>query len=305
MKIIVENEKRVSDFIGTKVDFESDLLTLDNNKVKDFINKYYSYLISNKCEKLKEFYNLTHLLITHIYTNGDEYHKNDIIYSMNNVFKNTLYKTIDKPIFTTHILVISDYDNNSLFYLKERYNKEQNDFKNCCQIRYEMSTSKTKIKSKIEVIENEYNKYAFKDINKKEIKDIYLTTLNNLCILLNNGNLYLDNILYAKDVLTLWHQDSYNSYIIYKNNAIEPLTNEFPNCHLTKYKKVVYNNFMLATLNKKTVGLTTLVDKPDTCVMQTFLDVDDISCSNSMLFLIKDNKKIRIPSWYNTLIVLN
>ena len=40
--------------------------------------------------------------------------------------------------------------------------------------------------------------------------------LNNLCILLKNGDLYLDNRLYASNVNTLWHQDSYNSYILNK-----------------------------------------------------------------------------------------
>ena len=303
--IIAVNGKRVSKIIGTKVEDGYNLMdNKDNKEIAEFLRKYNKYLYSNKIEDIKEFYNITGLMITHIYDVDDG---KKIIYSMNNILRTDINSNaFRKPIYTTHILVVSNYsDNNSNKYYSEIFWKNQKEGMLGNDIRYTMSCVCKNIKSKISYIEEKYNKKAFEGFNKKEIKEIELTVLNNLCILLNDGSLYLDNKLYATNVDTIWHQDSYNSYIIYKDNKIEELVSEFPYSCIKKHKKILYNEYMLAILNKKTLNLTILVDKPDTCIMTSILGVDDIECTKEMLYIKVGDKKIRIPSWYNTIVVDN
>ena len=304
-KIIAVNGKRVSSVIGINIEDDYNLTkNLNNKEVAEFLKKYNKYLYSNKIEDIKEFYNLTGLMLTHIYDVDDE---KKIIYSMNNILRTKVNSNaFRKPVYTTHILVISNgTDNNSNQYYSAIFWKNQKELMLGNNIRYTMSCVCRNIKSKINCIEEKYDKDALKDFNKKDIKEIELTVLNNLCVLLKDGTLYIDNKLYASNVDTIWHQDSYNSYIIYKDNKIEELVSEFPYSTIKKYKKVLYNPYMLAILNKKTLNLTILVDKPDTCIMTSILNIDDIECTKNMLYIKNDDKKIKIPSWYNTIVVDN
>ena len=304
--IIVENHDRVGNFIGLNLEFECDLLESNDEKVINFLNKYSEYIYSNKCEKLKEFYQLTGLIVTHECQIDNDYSFRKIVYSMNNTFDTSINSNLfNKPIYTTHILVVSNNDLNDYLYRKSLYNKSKINYKLSNEIRYNLSCICTSIKGKIHHIEQYYDKNAFKFINKKEVKQIELTVLNNLCILLKNGDLYFDGRLYSRNVCTIWHQDSYNSYIIYKDNSLESLISDFPNSNRVKHKKIVYNKNVLASLYKKNVHLTILTDIPDSCIMTTFIGIDDIESTNNSIYLIIGKRKIRIPSIYNTIIVNN
>lgn len=299
-KIIVEDSIRLSNFIGTKLTYEEDLLLSKDDKVLNFLKKYSKYIYSNKIEDIKEFYNLSGLMLTHIYSKDD----NRVIYSMNNIFRinyNNSYN--ENVIYTTHLLVVSEYDDNNDFkYYNDIYLKNKQELQLGNDIRYTLSCICSSIKSRISTIEKKYDKNAFKNINKKDVKLIKLTMLNNLCILLKNGDLYLDGKLYAKNVETIWSQDSYSSYIIYKDNSIELLTSIFPTSNRVKHKKIVYNEYMLASLYKNRVHITIITDQVDACVMTTLIGVDDIYCTKESLYLLVGNKKVRIPSTYNTII---
>lgn len=303
--IIAVNGRRVSKVIGTNVEDECNLINNTNNKeIAEFLKKYNKYLYSNKIEDIKQFYNITGLMLTHIYNVEDG---KKIIYSMNSILRTDINSNaFKKPVYTTHILVVSYYsDNNSRQYYSEIFWKNQREEMIGNDIRYTMSCVCKNIKSKISYIEERYYPKVFESFDKKDIKQIELTVLNNLCVLLNDGTLYLDNKIYATNVDTIWHQDSYNSYIIYKDNKIEELVSQFPYSSIKKYKKILYNSYVLAILNKKTLNLTILVDKPDTCIMTSILGVNDIECTKEMLYIKVGDEKIRIPSWYNTIVVDN
>lgn len=302
-KIIVENEERVGLFLNTKLKEGEDLLISSNDAVKTFLRDYRKYLYSNKCELLKEFYEKTGLmLVRECIIEKDNHHK-IVLYTMNNRFDSESSSDyIKRRIYTAHIIVQCFADDLELSYKKYMYEKNIKDLELGNNIRYKLSCICQNMNSKIRTIERLYNKKAFNDINKKDIKQIEYTMLNNLCILLKNGDLYLDNRLYASNVKTLWHQDSYTFYIIYKDNSLEFLTAKFHPGHRCKHKKIVYNKTILASLYKKNVHLTILTDIPDKCVMTTIIGVDDIECTNQSLYLILGNKRVRIPSWYNTII---
>ena len=302
--IFVENEERLGKFLNIKLKQGENLLKSNNQKVKKFLKEYNEYIYSNKCEKLKEFYQLTGLMLMHECIIYDEQKTRQVVYSMNNCFdseSNNDY--INNPIFLCHILVQSDCDTNDDFYKNKIFNKNIKQFYLGNKIRYTLSCICSNINSQIINIEKLYDKNAFNNINKKEIKQIIYTMLNNLCILLKNGDLYLDGRLYATNVETIWKQDSYTNYIIYKDNAMEFLTSSFHSGNRVKHKKIVYNNTILASLYRNNVHLTILTDIPDKCVMTTFIGVDDIYCTRNSLYLIIGDKKLRIPSWYNTIIV--
>jgi len=295
--VIAMNGERISKYLGIQIKNETRLTdNLGNIIISDFINKYEKYFKSNKIDDIKEFYQLTGLMLTHIFNVSDT---KSIIYSMNNIFRYDTEKDIyKKALFTTHILVVTNKsdNNNNDYYSKVFWNNEKE---------LEIIRCINNSCNKVNAIEKRYNKEAFKYFNKKDIKQVELTLLYNLCILLKNGDFYLDNKLYAKNVDTIWHQDKYNSYLIYKDNKIEDLTSQFPSSCVYKYKKVVYNKYMLATLKNKRVGITQLVDQIDCSVLTTIYDVDDIYSTRESLYLISGKEKIRIPCWYNTLIVNN
>ena len=302
--IFVENEERLGKFLNVKLKQGEDLLKSNNPKVIKFLKKYKDYIYSNKCEKLKEFYELTNLMLMHECIVDDEQKTRQVVYSMNNRFdseSNNDY--ISSPIFLCHILVQSDSDTNDSSYKKRMYNKNIKDLELGNNLRYTLSCICPNIRSQIKTIERLYDKNVFNNINKKDIKQIKYTMLNNLCILLKNGNFYIDNKLYAINVETIWKQDSYTNYIIYKENSMEFLTSPFHTGHRVKHKKIVYNNTILASLYKNNVHITFITDIPDKTVMTTLMGVDDIYCTRNSLYLIIGNRKIRVPSWYNTIIV--
>ena len=304
IKVFVENNQRVSKFINTNLDYGEDLLNSNKKEVKEFLNKYHDYIFSNKCDKLKEFYEITGLMLMHECIIDQDNQIRRVVYSMNNRFDSNIdIIYIKKPMYLCHILVQSDEDTNDIKYQKSMYYKNIKDYELGNKIRYDLSCICSNISSKIKTIERVYNKNAFENIKKKDVKQIMYTMLNNLCILLKNGDLYVDNRLYATNVETMWYQDSYTSLIIYKNNSFEFLISEFHSGHRVKHKKIVYNNTIMASLYKNNVHITFLTDLPDKCVMTTFMGVDDIYCTRSSLYLIIGDKKLRIPSWYNTIIV--
>ena len=301
--IFVENEERVGLFLNTKLNQGEDLLKSNNAVVKSFLKEYRKYLYTNKCEELKEFYEKTGLMLVRECIIEKNNTHQIVLYTMNNRFDSESSSDyIKRRIYTAHIIVQCHNDNVELSYKKYLYEKNIKDLELGNNIRYRLSCICQNMNSKINTIEKLYDKNAFNNINKKDIKQIKYTMLNNLCILLKNGDLYLDNKLYASNVNTLWHQDSYTIYIIYKDNSLEFLTAKFHPGHRCKHKKIVYNKTILASLYKKNVHLTILTDIPDKCVMTTIMGIDDIKCTNQSLYLIIGNKILRIPSWYNTII---
>ena len=94
--IIVENHDRVGNFIGLNLEFECDLLESNDEKVINFLNKYSEYIYSNKCEKLKEFYQLTGLIVTHECQIDNDYSFRKIVYSMNNTFDTSINIRLNK-----------------------------------------------------------------------------------------------------------------------------------------------------------------------------------------------------------------
>ena len=61
-KIIVVNQKRVSNNIGTKVKYGEDLLKSNNKKINKFINEYNNLIFSTNIEDIKRFYDKTRLV---------------------------------------------------------------------------------------------------------------------------------------------------------------------------------------------------------------------------------------------------
>ena len=304
-EVIFINGSRVSNFLGIKIKDDTKLDDVkDYEIVKDFIKNYGKYLYSNKIEDIKEFYNLTGLMLTHIYQVTDS---RQHIFSMNNIHRTDITSNaFSKPVYMTHILVITKgSDGNDNDYHSQIFWKNQKEKQIGNNIRYTLSCVCRNIKSRIEFIEKKYDESIFKQFTKNDIKHIELTVLNNMCILLKNGDLWVDDKLFATNVDTIWHQDSYNTYIIYKDNRVEEFVSQFPYSSIRKYKKVVYNNGILAILNNKTLNLTILVDLPDVCVMTSILGIDDIELDKEMLYGIIGDSKFKIPTWYNTIVVDN
>jgi hypothetical protein len=304
-KIIFINGKRISNYLGVQIkDHTCPENYPENEIIANFIKEYNNYLLSNKIEDLKEFYELTGLLITHIYDKNDGY---KIIYSMNKINRtksdSDAYR---KPVYTTHILVISNYDDpNDNKYYSKIFWQNQKEYEILNEVNYDLCYKCKNIKDKINTIESKFNKNTFKGYNKNNIKEVEITSLNNVIILLKDGSLYFDNKLYASNVKTIWHQDSYNSFIIYNDNKLEELICEFPHSRIKNYTKIVYNDYIFATLKRKKLSMIFKTYEDDVTIMHSIFNVNDIDIDNEFLYILTKEETLKIPTFHDLIVVQN
>ena len=100
-KILVEKPYRLNKILG-QIKYEEDLLESKNTKVKKFLNDYKEYFETTDKDKLKEFYDKTGIILTHIYTCG-----------LNEVYQNMYgcwLKESNKKIFNHDLLIIEEVD---------------------------------------------------------------------------------------------------------------------------------------------------------------------------------------------------
>lgn len=292
--LIVCNKRRVSDFLGFKVNDGEDILK--NINCKKFIKKYQKYFKTATVEDFIEFNKETGLKLSNMY-----FQKN----SANSISFNTLGSSLDRPfkheIYNHDLVVINEVDNITIQDNKviidgiEMYtlntNKDAIIKENLYyEIRYELSLAST-LQEKNKIIQDKYNQnYELKE----DMKQIYLSSFGNLFVLYEDGTLYKNNKKYAEDVLGIWEANSYVCYLIFKDYHIEYLQTSSIYSHNESYDKVIFNDNYLALLRHKELEVISKLDEVDTNYHAFFSNVDNISFgrSDTYIFLEIDNRKI-------------
>lgn len=321
--IYVCNSRKVSDFLGFKVDNEANILIKD--ECIDFIIKYNHYFENANINSFKAFTEETKLNLTNLYILKSASNRNatyilntpksdlDIMITnrhnnyIASISFNELGSSLDRgfnyEIYNHDLLVINEanelvlkdndiiLDNNHIYTLNNKEVINSNDNENLCyEIRYRLSTSQT-IDDKITIIKEKYNsKYELKE----GIKQIYLSSFQELFVLYENGDLYKNNDLYATDVLTIWEANSYVSYLVFKNNYSEYISNHQEMYSSEHYDKIIFNECYIAFLTNKKLEIINIYENPDSNYHSFFYDVDDIKHGDDVtdIKLIKGKEEI-------------
>jgi hypothetical protein len=249
-KIIVKNNLRVSNFIGTNIEHDEDLSTSVNVKVIDFLNKYSKYL--NSCEEkdLWDFFEITGLFIGHIYIENNSYKR---IYFSSNGTCSFDYDIDNIKAFNNHIIIETYVDNLEIWKTsitadkKEIYKFKTKKIVDIDNHKWNLAMLNTEER----VAYLKENNYLFP--NNKRIKDILLDPFNNVLSLTIECNLYINNILYSKNVDYIFELNSKKIIFIYKDNIVEEYVDSSESLIVEKCDKVLYNENFLATIKDKVV----------------------------------------------------
>lgn len=286
--LIVCNKRRVSDFLGFNIGDED---IINTKKCKDFINKYQKFFEDVSISSFKEFYRKTGLKLSIIYIKDlcNQVSFNELGSSIDTIFNNTVY---NHDLLVIHKANLIEIDNEIIKIngkVKYAINSNidavinENKYK---EIRYELSNAKS-INDKKKIIKDMYEKkYSFSD----GVKQIYLSSFGNLFVLYDNGILYQENEIYARNVLTIWEANSYVCFLIFKDYSLEYLSNSYECYHNEKCDNIIYNDNYIAFKRDKELEIISLLEENDSNFHAYFSNVDDISYGNNeMEIALKTN----------------
>ena len=140
------------------------------------------------------------------------------------------------------------------------------------------------------------HKELWKDINTKDIKQIESLFVNDVYVLLNNGNVYKNGELILGNIKDLWCMNIKYLFAITIDNYIFSLDDNKFNDYINgiQYKKIVKSELDLLALTQDN-KLKALTSFPEFIGIEpeNFIDVDDIVINGELgtPFIIKNNKK--------------
>lgn len=160
-------------------------------------------------------------------------------------------------------------------------------------------------KERIDYIQNNTN--ALNYINLAEVKQIETDYYNKVYVLLNNGNIYIDNTYFVSDISSIYCVSGLNIYLITNDNRILPIKDVvywdnldfYLNNNYEKYKKILTHELFLTALTgeKKVIAVTKLIEHGT--IPENFFDVDDILSIDEEPYIIKNNKTIPLYAMPN------
>lgn len=266
--VLVTNTRKVNELLGIELEYDDDLTSKNEiPQVKEFLNKYKDLLHSISRKNIKEFYNKTELHIMHviipengpwlfldnreIFCTGDS---NNELKHVDDVSNHDI-----EEVFHHHLLIITkvksvledkdgvyaiDKENNKicLYNFEEEKDADIANARKAFDIFREFVRSESEgIEASFKVLEENLENEIFKDIEKQEIKQIeYIPYFNYTYTLLKDGTLYENNIIYAKNVRTIWTLTETCYYIIYEDETMELLISSISSMgSIRKHKKVL------------------------------------------------------------------
>jgi len=161
------------------------------------------------------------------------------------------------------------------------------------------------VQEEYEII-SKYTDYL-KDISKDNVKNIKVSCYNEIIILLNDGDLYINDKKELENIDNIHYIDSHTICAISKDNIITGLTEKglpginFLNNNNYKYKKTIVTEFGIAVLTHEGIvkyfgNLVSSIIDPS-----FFINVDDIDYEENTggVTVIKDGKKYSLFHYDN------
>lgn len=295
-KIVIYNNIRIGNVIGTKLEHEEDLLISKELKVKRFINKYLKYLNSCEEDDMLEFFKLTGLLIGHEYIEKGTFKR--IYFSLNGVYSWDFDKLENKANTYNQHLIVETYVNDIEVYKssitankKDIYHFQTKEVIDIDRHKWNLSMFNTK--ERIKYLKE--NNYLLPECN--DIKDILLDPFNNVLSLTKNGYLYLNDYLYSNGVEYIFELNSTDIKLIYKNMIVEDYSSHCNSLICKRYNKVLYDVSFLVTLENNILCIYLELDlEYNRSIYFRFDGVDDIRYlkESQSLIIIKNEEKINL-----------
>lgn len=273
-EIIVRNKRVIGEYFDIEINEGEDLLKRNEKNVKEFIDKYKVIFLNISYDKLDEFEENTGIIIKKEYRikgkwlnylcpyyldqlgiQTEDKYQNNIPVEESIVFKNhlTIVISVDSIIKENDDVYAITNNKKKLIYKRndEYENSKLIRYKICDIIRNEDLTIEQKVNSINEIMPSiDLTKINIKEIN--QIKCIW--PYYDVLILTNNGNLFKNNRLYAKNVRELIKLASFRTYIIFHTQEVEMYTNAYKKICNYDYpiKKVLAcDELMVAMLDYK------------------------------------------------------
>lgn len=293
-KIVVSNNIRVGNVIGTKLEHDEDLLISKDLKVKEFINKYSKYLNSCEEEDMLELFKLTGLLLGHEYIEKDTFKR--IYFSLNGPYSYDYEKMKNKiNAYNNHLIIETYVDSLEVCECGIIANKDNiYQFKNKEEIdvdAHKWNLSMLNTKERIDYLKE--NNYLLP--NRTDINNILLDPFNNVLSLTNNGCLYINDCLYSKGVDLIFELNSMDIKFVYQNRIVEEYSNHYNGLISKQYDKVLYDENFLATLENGLLCIYVYLElEYNKSLYMRFDNITDIKYNkdSNELIIIKNKEEI-------------
>jgi len=306
--IYVSNPWKVGNVFGTTVKQDEDILLCKDKKVQEFIQKYRKYLSSCKLEDMQEFFHLTGLFLTFVYRNRDKDSSvQEVIVNCNGAYV-PKQAEMTEYVFNQHLAVYIEVKDIQIMDHKIVVDGKE--------IAINLNYYTKNLEEKIEFEKKKYTKESLPSkgyLNQKHYqvpdqKITYMTLdlFHQVISLTEDGEVYINQKLYAQNVKHIIEWNQKDIYFIHKDNVIEQYSaSQISNIQAQKYDKVFYGDYYLVTLKDTFVRLyfSPFLATCDLLEGETFEilfdEVEDIAMEYSeetdQLVLIKNGAKIKMP----------
>ena len=298
-KLIVRNKRILSEYFNIQLETKEDLYNRTEENVKNFIKTYENVLFNEDYCKLKEFTEETGLSVLRVYHVQNSYNEfyldergifakwendYDILNDNCYIFKHhlTIHIYIDKIVNENNCIYGFIKNQKKLIYKEnEEYSKVKYDGRTIRGLIHQEDLSKEDMIKKICML---LPKQVFTKLKIEQIKQIEcIYPFEDILILKNNGELYVNGKLYAKNVRELCCLTSYRTYIIFENQNVELYT-----CTFIQSSSIIVNATKTLTVNESFIA--TLTDERDLFISTIGSDNcgSDFDYDNSIDFYLSD-----------------
>lgn len=327
-KLIVRNKRILSDYFNVQLEAGEDLFNRTEQNIKKFIKNYENILFNENYDKFREFTRKTGLSILRVYHVQNSYNvfyldergiianwENDynIPNDRNHIFKHhlTIHIDLDKMINENNCIYGFLNEQKQLIYKENvAYNKVNYDGRTIRRIIYQEDLEKEDMIKKVLALLPRQILPKLEIEQIKQIECVY--PFDDILILKNNGELFVNGNLYAKNVRELCCLTSYRNYIIFEDENVEFYTCTFIKSMSMIVKAIktldVNGSFIGILTNEKDLFISTIGSDDcecdfdfDNCIDFYLSNVDDFTYTYDFdnkvatLNLIVDNKKILFP----------
>ena len=332
-KLIVRNKRVLSDYFNIQLEIEEDLFSRTEKNIKNFIKTYENFLFKENYDKFKEFTKKTGLSILRVYYVKNSYNKfyldergitslfendYDIPNDRNYVFKHhlTVHIYLDKIVNENNCIYGFIEGQKKLIYKENvAYNKVNYDGRTIRRIIYQDDLVKEDMIKKVLTL---LPKYVLPKLEIEQIKQIEcIYPFDDILILKNNGDLFVNGNLYAKNVRELCCLTLYRTFIIFEDENVEFYTSTLIQSTSIIVKAIktlaVSESFIGILTDEKDLFISTISSfcendfDFDNCIEFYLSNVDDFTYTYDFdnkvatLNLIVDNKKILFPLYIRVL----
>lgn len=143
------------------------------------------------------------------------------------------------------------------------------------------------------------NTTVLNGIDLNDVKQIESDFYNNVYVLLENGNLHINNTYYTNKIMEIYFLNGHDLYLITEDKKILPLKKQnewkgldfYLNNNNISYKKILSSPLYLTALTEQKTIVSTHADCTGVGVkFENFINVEDIIYIDEKPYIVKNNQ---------------